>query len=600
MNENMEELENQYLNIMSTNRTLNSQLLSKSNFNFNLRNSLNTLNNNNLNINISNSQTINSKNFNTINTVKELNPLFNNTFDRLGNRDDNCWNNYHGINFNTIKYAEDYTKGFEIITKVLGKLFKKLSQEESYKIHSNFNKLINKLKIKISSFPRNSCSLSNKSSKSAKSTKSILSERYEKYNPDFVNFEKSGIDSYISNINEQHDNYWASKNSEKADIFQNNNLILKNNDLKIVSNRINQEIKNSNLNIVNNSSSTHLNRKYLKLNSNIDFLNIKEKNSEEENYISNNEDIENNSFDSQTHRENLNKDTVNTSQHDRPNPSKIINNTECRTEILNISKIIIKNISLFYKRNKNNYLKEFLNKLNLTGRWNKINSVLNKNIMMKHYYTLDFYFSKLKKINNYYKGIINVRKIFNKYLLYVFDIFGNKTRVIQIRNKYLEELMNILDRVKIRKQKYLLLKRLLNLNLFKLKLPLYELFISKLFKTLKRNITKKGLMLLRKYYFTLKIYTRNLLYFVDSVNSLILKEKKMFMLRLRNIYLIQVYLKNLIIKKHLKRMFFLKISFKKFIENSLDSHDGLYMRIKLKKVFKIYSYMLKLQSVKVN
>jgi hypothetical protein len=232
-------------------------------------------------------------------------------------------------------------------------------------------------------------------------------------------------------------------------------------------------------------------------------------------------------------------------------------------------------------------------------KWKKILPVIYKNVTTKQFLILDYYFSRFKKINNFYKGISKLTIIIYKYMRYIFGTFGHQTRVVYIVKKNLNGLTRILDQVDLRKKKFFLLKRLSDISIYRKKLPFFEVFITKLCKIFKRSNRRKTFLCLKKSYYALKIYTRNTQFLVSTIDSLILDVKRDFFKSFKIVNKIYENLKSLLLKKHLKILLCIKKAFNKFMENALNSDEGIYKRIKMKKVFTIYSYKLKFQSVKV-
>lgn len=565
---------------MSTNRTLNSQQISKNNlFKSSANNTIN------LNNKIVNNLTNSKENNNTFTTFspKEINTINRNSDDK---NIDIASINPVNFNFNAFRFSEDYITGFEIINKILSNLSDVFSDDLKIRSKFYYSNFFSKFLVFNKNIRRKSRTISNKSNKSCNS---IVSDRYEK-----SNHNKSEVDSFIrkGDFSHQNDdknskfNYVSNENFLKLKNLKSENKTAKsffNFNIQRLSNSLTKE-NNENLDDSRNEINTNLKnqnrlKSFLKYPSKL----IKENLSDEDEEYNNEKTSEDEDFDILENENNFKKRHLN-----------------CSKESLYLVKIVVKNCSLFYKRNKINYIANLVNNLRENSRWNKILSVIHKNVLNKQYLTLDYYFSKLKKINNYNKGISKLAKIVYKYMRYLFDTFGHQTRVIYIVKKNLNGLTRILDQLTIRKKKFYLLKKLVEISTFKQKLPFYEIFITKLCKTFKRNNRRKTFLYLKKYYFALKIYTRNIQFLVSTIDSMILDVKRNFLNSFKIVNKINENLKSLILKKHLKRLVFIRKAFHKFIDNALNSDEGIYKRIKMKKVFSIYSYKLKFHSVKVN
>jgi len=572
--QNIDAAESVNINIMSTNRTLNSQQMSKNNLNLNSKIIMN---------NLVNSKTINN-NFNTF-SPKEANTSQRNLEDL--NRNFSSFN-YGEYNFNIIKYSEDYITGFELLNKVLCKnnSADNFSTDKEIRTKFYYSKLISNL-LQNKKFIRSKTrSLSNKSNKS---TKAIVSDRYEDSNKN-----KGEFDSYIdrkNSLNTNDDNTLSSNNNINSKYLKpNNNFTFENKsknsifnfNIEKLTNSISSDskenFKNDNMNNESNYRPPK-NKKQLYSFLKYSSKQIKENSSDEE------EELNENGSEDETENEENNKLKK--------------QNLICKKENLYLAKIIVKNCTLFYKRNKIDYSRNLICNLRENARWNKILSVLHKNVLTKQFFILDCYFSKLKKISYFYRGMEKLNKIVYKYMRFLFNTFGHQTRVIYIVKKNLYCMTKILSEVDIRKKKFLLLKSLWDISVFRQKLPFYELYIAKICKIIKRHNRRKTFLKLKKYYYALKIYTRNMQFLVSTIDSLILDVKRGFIKKFQIANRIHENLKTLVLKKHLKRLLCIKKGFRLFIENSLNSDEGIYKRIKLKKVFTIYSYKLKFQSIKV-
>ncbi len=489
--------------------------------------------------------------------------------------------NFSTVNYNNSNYGiiskqshDDYFYSIQVLINSLVKISDHFSLDMKANKKFYYTKLINFFtNIKLKNQKTRSGTFSDKSSKYAKL---IVSDRYQ------IQQESNEFDTFINN-NKNYDNIFNNKNSLKNNPIKNNNYNSENiNELNYNGN-FPQNVDNSVINSNKNSRNTNI----LNLNNYYNTQSISKKSflKYPTNLIS-----ENSSYEED--------EEYNTNEKIKSLKKKksvfVLSN-----EILYFAKILVKISCSHYKRSKNVFLVDFLNRLKQRNKWNKILYVLHKNINTKQLLTLDIYFNKLRKINRYYNGIKNISKIIYKYMRFLFEVFGHQTRVVHIIKKNLIIIIRILKEFHLRKKKFFLISRLYEIANFKDKLPCYQKFISSFCKAFKRSTRKKTIIMLKKYYLSLKIFSRNLNYLISIIENLIIEIKKQFMIKLISINKIRNKLRSLVTKKHIKRLILLKKWFHLLIENSLTSNAGLNERIKLKKVFKIYSYKLKFQTVKV-
>ena len=275
------------------------------------------------------------------------------------------------------------------------------------------------------------------------------------------------------------------------------------------------------------------------------------------------------------------------------------NNNFLNNEFLNFTKFFVKNIISFYKRKKQECFYEFIQKTINWCNYKVVLQTLNKRIMFKHFYTLHYFFIKFKKINNFFNGIIKLNSVYYKNLYHFFSIFGHYTRIFHIKKKYLKEFLDILHGVKITKFKRKFFLGLILNRFLSLKTPYYLKFFSSITNVINFNFRKNSFSILKKAYFSRNLYNKNMMNFFNIIFRLTKKIKFEAFYRIKIVYIRNSYLKNFIEKKNFLNLFLLKKVFKKFIDNALLIDENLFINIKLKKIIKIYSYKIKLLTVKV-
>jgi hypothetical protein len=643
---------------MSTNRTLNSnnniqfQSQSQSHYNYNYINNNQNLSANAFN-NINNLNNLKSSNFDEIKkyqpeNIKNNNNIINiNNFikkdslylnnskeNKLGDSDENYFHEKYNMNINSnlyiniLSYLEDYSKGLEIIERIF------IKKEKYYYLNSNkdlnickhiyFLDVINSLKNFIFINKESIFNMNNESNdknlnqnKIDENLSTIKTPKNNKiYN--LLSTEKKkdlkGENHIINNINiySTNDNY----NKEKINnIFSYISPKNKRKNSSIEKEKKNEKANpkdssyntNVNLNAYNDSKENEKeNENGIRNNSNyLKYSNSKIK--EIESYqeeSSQNENENENKNKNEKGNENYNININNIGNNFKNNCFINVNNDiknliDYKKQYLNPAKILVKNISLYYKRIKGKLYSDFFIKFKKNIKWNRLSNLLTKNILLKHFIILDKYFYKLRKINQISNGINKLSLIFGKSVNFFFDLFNNKIRCLQLKRKYLEKLMIVINIINDRNKKFTIFENLNGLVFYKEKLPHFNSFLGKLFELMKNNLLKNSLNSIKKFYYSKKIYGKNLEYFIETISPLFIKDLKTFFNKLRYIYVVNIYLRNLLLKKHIKLMKYIKKYFNRFFENVFDDNDFFNIKMKLNKCMKIYTYHSKLNTIKV-
>ncbi len=476
------------------------------------------------------------------------------------------YNNFHKNKYfdNVIRFSEDYSRGFEILNIVLSSFPYVFSNNYRLRKQYYFSKLIKNIINLI---------IIKRSDSNPLSIKSIISD--------------NSIRSYKCENSDLEFN----KRDDKLTIFTNK----KNNSMKNLENKEKFNISSPNNESVNKNMENLI--IYDKLKNKDTITSIPNNKNKKFMYYPSNRLNENSSLE----EDNSYTEKSYIKEYDSYNMIRYKKAFHmCSKENIYLAKIIVKNCCMFYKRNKKEFTYYFINNLKYYCRLSKISLILRKNILAKQLFIKYIYFSKFKRIVKFYEGFMKLFKFVYKYLTFIFYSLARQTRILYIIKKNLNRLTNTIDQIIIRNTKFIFMIRLYDIFRFKKILPFYDVFLSRTIKIFKRNCKKLTFTHLKKYYFALKIYTRNLQFLISTIDSIFWEIKKAFWYKFKLFNKKKQILFSLIMKEHSKRYICLKKGFLKFIENSLDINNIVYKLVKLKKVFYIYKHHMKLYTLKVN
>lgn len=216
-------------------------------------------------------------------------------------------------------------------------------------------------------------------------------------------------------------------------------------------------------------------------------------------------------------------------------------------------------------------------------------------VFQKHWY----YYQKWKKIARFMEGFSKLNKITNQKMTINFSSLNRQARVINIRKKhameYISALVNGLDN--IRKRYFIF--RLSKIHLFCDNFPHMERFL-KLINFFIKSQTKFEVMKVLKRDRAQKIILhKNLDFFVEIFHRRDYNLKGHLLTGLKVAASKNYYLISFLEKKQIVHIAQLLRVFRVFKNNMLKKDENLITNLRMKKVFKIYSYKLKMGLIRV-
>lgn len=264
------------------------------------------------------------------------------------------------------------------------------------------------------------------------------------------------------------------------------------------------------------------------------------------------------------------------------------------------SKILYRLIFVFYKENRKEVMGEVFSKIFIYSIINRRSILLKKIILNKKVKIFDKFYPKWKKQLNYNKSVELIHSIYIKHLNYVFYFFKHYSKIYSLKKKYFKEFVVNLEAVILKKNKIHFVNRFKVKDYYR-----HPSIYSKIQHSLNRvteiisnHLEKNGVKMFKHYCLRHKLMMKNIEYFTTIIKQICKKYKEQFMKALALDINHKEILRSLVMKKHTQRIYFLKKAFRTIKKFSMRENENVYINFKLKKVFKIYYYKLRLKLIK--
>jgi hypothetical protein len=264
------------------------------------------------------------------------------------------------------------------------------------------------------------------------------------------------------------------------------------------------------------------------------------------------------------------------------------------------TKILYRLIFVFYKETRKEVMGEIFSKILGYSIINRRSVLMKKLILKKKVKIFEKYFLKWKKQTNYNKSVELIHSIYIKHLNYVFYFFKHYSKIYSLKKKYFKEFIINLEAIILKKNKIHFINRLKVKDYFRDPSIFNQIenSLNRLLEIISNHLKKNGIKTFKQFYIRQKLMMKNIEYFTNIIKQISKKYKDQFMKALILDINHKEILRSLVMKKHTKRIYFLKKVFRTIKKFSMRENENLYINFKLKKVFKIYYYKLRLKLIK--
>lgn len=274
--------------------------------------------------------------------------------------------------------------------------------------------------------------------------------------------------------------------------------------------------------------------------------------------------------------------------------------SDLNTEILFVSKIVYKVMTVHFRNLKSRlYNRMVFDTLRESADRNRRGFLLKKLIQLNFRINIGYYFKLWLKNLSISKAVSNLDKLYHINLNYFFSIFKHQIRIYAIKIKYFREFISCMERISVKnlKEKHfrLIIKRmfyeanyeLILRNLEKIEIIMETKSIHEFLRKLKKITVLKKLM------------KKNLEYLIGILDNKIYPIKMNLFTYLNSNLIRTNLIRKIFLRKNQQRLLLLNKILTSFKHFALNLDESLFINIKLKKVWKIYHYKLKMVLIKV-